>query len=96
MIKRFVILQDEQLVVRELTQAARSCRIPPAPRPAPPHRAQLAPPPFHVAAPPPPSPPTDDDDEDEAGDEPAGRARARTAAGSPTSRAKRRSKPSAR
>jgi two-component system response regulator AtoC len=64
MIKRFVILQDEQLVMRELTRP----RIVPNPggvtAPAPPPEdAQLAPPAFHSPAPPAPAAQDEEDEE---------------------------------
>ena len=68
MIKRFVILQDEQLVVREISKP-RLVPNPPPVEPAPPafHAPMPASPPQHAAAPPPPAAAagTDDDEEGE-------------------------------
>jgi DNA-binding NtrC family response regulator len=67
MIKRFVILQDEQLVVREISKP----RLIPHPQPidpAPPayHAPSAAPPPYQAVAPPPAAAePHDDADGDE-------------------------------
>jgi two-component system response regulator AtoC len=64
MVKRFVILQDEQLVIREL----RKPRMVPAPRSLTPTAAeaeQLAPPPFHAPSPPVEPDTTDNEDGDD-------------------------------
>ncbi len=63
MIKRFVILQDEQLVMRELNKPR---LMPTAPPPA-----QEYTPAYHTPGPPPPAPPPAAEEEDEAEDEAA-------------------------
>jgi DNA-binding NtrC family response regulator len=68
MIKRFVILQDEQLVVRELNKP-RLVPIPPPIEPAPPAFHAPAPPPSYAAAPPAPAA-IDADTEEEVDDVP--------------------------
>src|SRR6188474_776963 len=76
MIKRFVILQDESLVMRELNKPRLVANPPPMePGPpafhAPPPQAVAPPPPQAVAAPPPAAVPVESDDADEeAGDVP--------------------------
>ena len=66
MIKRFVILQDEQLVVRELSKP-RLVANPPPIEPAPPAFHAPAPPAQHAAGPPPPAV-IDADEDDDAND----------------------------
>jgi len=68
MIKRFVILQDEQLVVRELDKP-RLVPNPPPIEPAPPAFHAPAPPASYAAAPPPPAA-NDADSEDDVDDVP--------------------------
>ncbi len=67
MIKRFVILQDEQLVVRELSKP-RLVPNPPPIEPAPPAFHAPPPPAQHTAGPPPPAVIDPDDDEEDADD----------------------------
>ena len=69
MIKRFVILQDEQLVVRELNKP-RLVPNPPPIEPAPPafHAPSAAPPPQAAAPPPPTATAGEADESDDAGD----------------------------
>ena len=68
MIKRFVILQDEQMVIRELAKP----RVVPNPAGVTAPQSEYSPP-YHAPAPPPPPAVagTADDDEEEADDEPA-------------------------
>jgi DNA-binding NtrC family response regulator len=70
MIKRFVILQDESLVIRELDRPRLVANLPPMePGPpayhAPPSQAVAAPPPQAIAAPPPAAAPSETDDTDD-------------------------------
>jgi DNA-binding NtrC family response regulator len=68
MVKRFVILQDEQLVTRELCKPRLVPVLPPV-EPAPPayHAPPAAAPPPHAAAPAPPA--VDEDDDDDEGED---------------------------